>query len=113
MTDPIARLREALADATAGPWGECGDDAISSLPSPGWAVASVRSYNNGTPRRREDKATRALIIAAINALPALLDVASAMQEIADTCAFHSGAGYKGIHEVATRALKRLAERGET
>ncbi len=27
--------------------------------------------------------------------------------IADTCAFHSGAGYKGIHEIASAAIANM------
>lgn len=67
--DVIARLRELLTKATPGPW-EAGESTFgAAIGGHGITVASV----SGRGRDRPAMADAALIVDAVNALPALLD----------------------------------------
>jgi len=75
-----AALRELLAQATPGPWtldtlqeSTVTRGSLYAVTSPGWReLATV--YGNETPELEEQGAANGpLIVAAVNALPALLD----------------------------------------
>lgn len=85
ITDRIAELRRLLLKATPGPWAFAnwmsGDrpSSITSLHRPGQAEAVAIC-----PRYKADKFRQVdarLIIAAVNALPALLEVAEAAERM--------------------------------
>lgn len=84
MTDTTVKLRELLAKATPGPW-EWRDDQMSvpEWPVVQWTISPgvlIADTNNGTPGGDEiDQANAALIVAAVNALPSLLDTIERMQ----------------------------------
>ena len=67
-----AELRRLLAEATPGPWIDAGD--IESIPL---TIASDPYAAIGRDPSPQWAKNAALIVAAVNALPALLDVADA------------------------------------
>jgi hypothetical protein len=81
MNDDVSRLRELLAKGTRGPWriGLEGDNT-------GWPESSVWSAEDdcvGECYRNASEADAALIVAAVNALPKLLDVVEAARKVED------------------------------
>lgn len=71
--DVVTRLREALAKATPRPWG------ARAHEDPQWMVLGPRGRYHAIclTSQGNDEANAALIAAAVNALPALLDVVEA------------------------------------
>lgn len=94
MSDRIAALREKLAEATPGPWtawnGQ-GHSGTCTIHSPGhMSVRNGRKVfecdDECGEREMESEADARLIVSAVNALPALLDVVEAAQEV-ERCQF--------------------------
>lgn len=85
MTDPTtSELRRLLAEATPPfPWrAPASGDILTSGRE--WVVASVHGHDPYSPARlsiAEDDANAALIVAAVNGLPALLDDLDALRAI--------------------------------
>ncbi len=101
MTDPIARLR-GLCDHKQS----CSN--VGGLFIFSRCGALVTPSGNYVPEAR--------LAEALEALPALLDVAEALKEIASyPCAGPSDleSFREDVYNIANDALKRLAERGET
>lgn len=78
MSDPIKHLRELLAKATPGTWHE-NRGRIVGGPDDQPNDAEVVAACYGLSATRNGNA--ALIVAAVNALPALLDMAEAVKEV--------------------------------
>ena len=103
------RLRALLAEATPGPW--------QATEKRGKRDGYVRSGDRtlADMRLRNGEADAALIVAAVNALPALLDVADAarrfvaMQDADDVTDEYATAAYVGL--VGTVAELDLAAHG--
>lgn len=75
MTDQIAELRRLLAEATHGEWTY--DDEDGAIEQDGGSLGFIHDHGNvhtvlrhGEPRKNADGR---LIVAAVNALPAILD----------------------------------------
>jgi hypothetical protein len=84
--DPIADLRDLLTRATAGPWRRHH-----------YEFGGPREYARATDSFRTDArvillkdADAALIVAAVNALPTLLDIAEAARAYLDTSPAQTG-----------------------
>lgn len=81
MIDPIQRLRDLLATATPGPWCACTDGHLECREI-AYVTTGIEIHSPSSPfMRGEPKADAALIVAAANALPALLDVVEAAQRL--------------------------------
>lgn len=80
MSDPIKHLRELLAKATPGTWHE-NRGRIVGGPDDQPNDAEVVAACYGLSATRNGNA--ALIVAAVNALPALLDALEAFQDVAE------------------------------
>lgn len=85
-TDTVERLRELRAKATLGKWKthkDCPECIIAPDDANNWAIArcdddaGFNSYGDDV----SDQSNAALIVAAINALPALLDAVEALEKI--------------------------------
>lgn len=74
----IAELRALLARATPGPWHLC-DDGETSKCADESGLTTAHTKGCHAPHRKNAAAHAALIAAAINALPALLDAVEAAQ----------------------------------
>ena len=106
-----ARLRELLGKATPGPW-ECDDYGVDFPGARYGEVAYVLSKTRGRFEATSDNA--ALIVAAVNALPALLDRIDALEaglrsviDAADS--FCDEEGYEVAGQVKLRARALLNE----
>lgn len=110
MTDPIQRLRDLLAKATPGTWVE-NRGRIVGGPDDRPIDAEVVASTYGVAATRNGNA--ALIVAAVNALPALLDVAEAAKAIeirgepSMSGGYHTGS-YRLSH-MQSDALERLVK----
>ena len=84
MVSEVERLRALLAEATPGPWrtsvGRRGAAALAA-ERPGLLLAEVFTHGDYIFAERHQNAD--LIAAAVNALPALLDVAEAARRLRD------------------------------
>jgi hypothetical protein len=82
MSGEIERLRALLAEATPGPWltgiGRFSANALAA-ERPGLLLAEVHTALDGDWIFAERHQEAALIAAAVNALPALLNVVDAAQ----------------------------------
>ena len=106
MTDPIQHLRELLANATGGPWND-------EYPEEVLAPRLDREGDEGPWKTVAECSTEdaALIVAAINALPALLDVAEAARYTSDTVAasrpeYPDIGGLRALKEALTKLEKK-------
>lgn len=82
MSDPIKRLRELLEKATNGPWCGCQYGHIECREIADLGGIEIHSPSSPFVRAApEDDA--ALIVAAVNAMPALLDALEAFQDVAE------------------------------
>lgn len=95
MTD----LRRLLAEATPRPWNA---DGLTLRPGTVWDEHGADLARAWLP------ADAALIVAAVNALPALLDVADAARTISDPMVADGGGDrWWAAHDALRDALRRL------
>jgi hypothetical protein len=110
MTDVVARLRQLEAAATPGPWSVRPYwFEVDGEPAHSEVIIGEDRYSDGRvlPRRlREemDNDNAALIVAARNALPQLLDIAEAMRRLAGSEGF-VGVGMIGGDSFPERELR--------
>lgn len=100
-----AELRQLLAEATPGPWETRVVREPYTDPTPALVVPSRGGHDPWWSLLFSDNADEdaALIVAAVNALPALLDVAKAAQE------WRARPGHLGVEielEAALAALEK-------
>ena len=93
MTDPVVRLRQLMERAEPGPWrlDQYEDDFVDT---------GLRTIKAGC------SANAALIIAMHEALPALLDIAEAAQDLLDRSPEGLKTGDRIVHDLR-QALSRL------
>jgi len=98
----VSELRRLLAEATPGPW-EVGDDRVWGNADDVEPETLVYLIELASPT-----ANSALIVAAFNALPALLDVVDAARVIEDPMVAGGGGDrWWAAHEALRDALRRL------
>ena len=111
MGSEIEKLRALLASATPGPW-HVGTEGMRIAKMDDYAGTSVRvNLSKGRDPRAEDSSLdAALIVAAVNALPALLDVCEAAEACRDAEAAIAAAPQDcDEDDIALGGLHRLAE----
>jgi len=105
--DKIKELRELLAKATPGPWS-CDDSDLSAREIA--VIGRMEIYSKSSPfcrQKAEDDA--ALIVAAINALPALLAVAEALPKIDRLLSMNEDRDSRDACKIISAALTKLDE----
>lgn len=109
MTDTIQRLRELMVNATPGPWNvdACGDAA--DIWSEHGKVAISLNASSYCMRTHD----AALIVAAINALPAMIEVCEAAKKV-DQQAFenHDGTDHWSVPSELMDALCKALQKLE-
>ncbi len=126
MSDAIARLRDLRAKATPGPWHHV--NPFESVPAertihgpvPGQRVDYVSTWPHfGTPRghsvvipmygseKTASSSDMAAIVSAVNALPALLDCAEALEKIANSPTSGVGCNPAEFVKIARAAINAL------
>lgn len=118
MTNPdtVERLRELLGKATEGPWVEhihdiwtVRDDGQPGIPLLREVIGNYRSWGRNTSHE-ERGANAALIVEAINALPALLDAVEALEWYASQETYADG---PSVSDVAwAPEIPALSDRGQ-
>ncbi len=78
MIDTTTTLRELLANATPGPW-TLDNDPCAACREDGRDAFSIRQVEGHEHAMFSDAPDAALIVAAVNALPALLDEIDALR----------------------------------
>lgn len=98
----IERLKELQAAATPGPWVVGGSYTVRTMRSSLDWIARMRDRHH-SHADSEDAANAKLIVTAINALPALLEVAEAAKWVRET----TNHAYVLNQAAVKGALKRL------
>ena len=115
MNALVAEGRRLIAEATKLPWeaAECGlageiPEIIRNEPDGSdWVPVAYFTDARGDGRADNVEANRPLIVLAVNALPALLDVAEAGERL---LAYHDNCGMESTHgDVLRAALAKLKE----
>jgi hypothetical protein len=106
------RLRELLAKATPGPWAVHTHANWKIMDSKRWLVADIAWKAEEGNHQGESSDNAALIVAAINALPALLEALNNYQYVAEVATDQWGGDYLwekwGLSEKMKQAQEALA-----